>query len=44
MLKGGYELPKPKLNVVTQIGTMDDVTQLEHLHDLFRFRLQTLFA
>ena len=37
-----HELPKPKLNVKTQIGTMDDVTQIEMLSDLFRFRQATL--
>ena len=37
-----HELPKPKLNVKTQIGSMDDVSQLEYLSDLFRFRLSTL--
>jgi len=24
--KNGYKIPQPKLNVKTQIGTMDDVT------------------
>ena len=42
--KGGYQLPKPRMNVKTQIGTMDDVTSIEYISDLFRFRLQTLCA
>ena len=37
-----HELPKPKLNVKTQIGSMDDVSSLEYLSDLLRFRLSTL--
>jgi hypothetical protein len=42
--KGGYQLPKPRMNVKTQIGSMDDVTSIEYISDLFRFRLQTLCA
>ena len=38
-----HELPKPSLNVTAQIGTMADVTALEYLSDLFRFRQITLF-
>ena len=38
-----HELPKPVMNVKTQIGTMDDVTSLDYLSDLFRFRQITLF-
>ena len=37
-------MPQPKLNVKTQIGSMDDVTSLEYLSDLFRFRQITLFS
>lgn len=41
--KSGYQIPQPKLNVKTQIGTMDDVSSLELLADLMRFRQVTLF-
>ena len=37
-----HELPTPTLNVKTQIATMDDVTSLDYLSDLFRFRQITL--
>ena len=33
-----HTLPAPRMNVLTQIGTMDDVTPIEYLSDLFRFR------
>lgn len=36
--KNGYQIPKPKLNVVAQIGTMDNVADLEYLSDLLRYR------
>ena len=36
--KKGYKLLQPRMNVKTQVGTMDDVSQLETLSDLFRFR------
>jgi acyl-CoA oxidase len=42
--KKGYVLPKPKLNVKAQIGTMDDVSSLELISDLFRFRVETLLV
>lgn len=38
-----HELPKPTLNVKAQIGSMDDVTSLDYLSDLFRFRQVNLF-
>ena len=38
VLKNGYKIPEPKLNVQTQIGTMDHVTSLEYLSDLMRYR------
>ena len=37
-----HDLPQPKLNVKAQIGTMEDVSSIELLSDLFRFRQQTL--
>lgn len=37
-VKSGKKLPAPRLNVKTQIGSMDDVTSLDLLSDLFRFR------
>lgn len=36
--KHGHKLPVPSLNVKTQIGTFNDVTQLETLVDLLKFR------
>lgn len=41
--KNGRKLPEAKLNVKTQIGTFSDVTQLDTLVDLLRFREKTLF-
>jgi acyl-CoA oxidase len=41
--KNGAKLPEPSLNVVNQIGTFLDVTQLETMLDLFKFREATLF-
>ena len=38
-----YTLPEPQLNVVTQIGTFNDVTQIDTIVDLFRFREKTLY-
>lgn len=38
VVKDGYQIPKPKLNVKTQIGTMDHVASLEYLSDLLRYR------
>ena len=40
--KHGQKLPQPTLNVV-QTGNMDDVSQLDVLVDLLRFRERTLF-
>lgn len=42
--KNGFKVPEPSMNVQAQIGTMNDVTQLEILTDLFRFREKVLFA
>lgn len=33
-----HKLPQPKFNVKTLIKSMDDVSQLEILSDLFRFK------
>lgn len=38
VMKKKHELPKPKLNVKAQISKMDDVTSLETISDLLRFR------
>ena len=37
------KLPEPTLNPVTQIGTMIDITTLEIMTDLFKFRERELF-
>ena len=37
-----HQLPAPRLNVQTQIGTFDDVSQMETLSDLLRFRQKVL--
>ena len=34
----GYKIPAPRLNIKTQVGTMDDLSQMELLSDLMRFR------
>jgi hypothetical protein len=39
-----FQVPEPQLNVHTQIGTFPDVTQLETLTDLLRFREKTLYS
>jgi acyl-CoA oxidase len=41
--KNGHKLPEPSLNVVKQIGSFLDVTQLDTILDLFKFREATLF-
>lgn len=41
--KNGKKLPETSLNVKTQIATFNDVTQLDTLVDLLRFREKTLF-
>jgi len=41
--KNGHKLPEPSLNVVSQIGSFMDVTQLDTLLDLLKFREATLF-
>lgn len=41
-LKDGWKHQQPALNVVKQVGTFDDVSRLETLSDLFRFREITL--
>lgn len=40
--KKQHQLPQPKLNVKVQLGSMDDVSSLDYLSDLFRFRQITL--
>lgn len=40
----GFKVPETKMNAQTQIGTLTDVTQLDVLADLLRFREKTLFA
>lgn len=42
--RNGFKFPATKLNVVSQIGTFMDVTQLDTLVDLLKFREKTLFA
>lgn len=37
-LKNGYKHPQPSMNVTQQIGTFDDVSGMDTLSDLFRFR------
>lgn len=39
----GIKLRQPKLNVTKQIATFNDVTQLDTLEDLFRWRLLHLY-
>jgi len=41
-LKDGWRHQQPSLNVRKQVGTFDDVSRLETLSDLFRFREITL--
>jgi acyl-CoA oxidase len=41
--KNGMKLPQPKLNIKTQISTFNDVSQLETLADLMRFRQTSLY-
>lgn len=41
--KNGKKLPEPTLNIKTQVGTFTDVTQIDTLVDLLRFREKTLF-
>ena len=41
-LKKGKNHPQPRLNVTKQVGTFDDVSGLETIADLFRFRQITL--
>lgn len=36
--KKKHELPKPRLNIKTQVGTMQDVSSLELISDLLRYR------
>jgi acyl-CoA oxidase len=42
--RNGFKFPATKLNVTAQIGTFMDVTQLDTLVDLLRFREKALFA
>lgn len=42
--RNGFKFPATKLNVVSQIGTFMDVTQLDTLVDLLKFREKTLFT
>jgi acyl-CoA oxidase len=35
----GQKLPQPRMNVTKQIGTFDDVSSMDALIDLFRFKL-----
>ena len=42
--KLGHKLPETSMNVVAQIGTFKDVTQIETLTDLFIFRERLLFT
>jgi len=39
----GFKVPEPKLHAQNQIGTMMDVTQVEVLADLLRFREKTQY-
>lgn len=36
-------VPEPKLKAVTQIGLMNDITTLDLMTDLLRFREKTLY-
>lgn len=38
-----FKVPEPLLNVQTQIGTFSDVTQIDTLTDLLRFREKSLY-
>lgn len=42
VVKDGFKMPQPKLNVKAQIGTMDDVSALEYLSDLMKYRQMRL--
>jgi len=42
--KNGFKFPATQYDCVKQIGTFMDVTQLDTLVDLMRFREKTLFA
>lgn len=39
-----FKVPEPHLNVTSQIGTFPDITQLDTLTDLLRFREKTLYS
>ena len=41
--KNGFKVPEPSVNI-SQIGQMGDITALEVMTDLFRFREKVLFA
>lgn len=43
LTKKTWKLPKPSLNVKKQIGTFNDVTQIDTMIDLLKFREIDLF-